>query len=107
MRTILVVFCLLAAVFLPLATLGAVDLRPAGTAAMPPGVLMQVTNASRGGVTLYVDGQFVGALAVDETVVVPAYPGHRFLEWHWVATGQRGSASVEVSNEPTWPFVIR
>ena len=108
MRTLLVVVSLLlVVVFVPLATLGATAPRPAGTAAMPPGVLMQVTNASPGEVMLHVDGQFAGVLAVNETLVVPAYPGHRFLAWQWVATGQRGSATVEVSNEPTWQFVIR
>ena len=107
MRTLLVVIGVSLAMLLPISAGvgGEWGVRPG--AVMPQGILLQVTNAGPSPTQLYVDGQFVGTLAVQETILVPVFPGYRYLEWKWLTTGEHASAKVEIPNEPIWQYTIR
>ena len=107
MKSLLCIFgCVAIALATPWAAAAMEPLRSTRQSLMPPAMMLQVTNASANEVQLYVDGQFVGNIAVQQTVAVSAYPGHRFVEWIWPTTGQRGSAMIEVPDEPIWFYTI-
>ena len=107
MRTLFLFLLVAISVSIPITLMGGAPQRPLERNAMPPAVVAQVTNAGLGELELRIDGQYAGVVAPKEVVVVSVFPGYRFLEWKWLSTGERGSARVEVPNEPAWQYTIR
>ncbi|MFO0819634.1 MAG: hypothetical protein U1A77_16925 [Pirellulales bacterium] len=107
MRTLFLLLLVAISISIPVKLMGGAPERPLVRNAMPPAVLAQVTNAGPGPCELRIDGVYAGVVSPREVVIVNVFPGYRFLEWKWLQTGERGSARVEVPNEPAWQYTIR